>query len=64
VAARGGQESPVVRDDQASFLVVPQEMLEQDLRPQVEEVGRLVEQEQVRFVQQECRDLDARLPAA
>ena len=39
-------------------------MLEQNLRAQVEEVRRLVEQQQVRLVQQQGRQLDARLPAA
>ena len=64
VAARRAQERPVVRDDQAGLGKVPQKMLEQDLRAQVEEVRRLVEQQQVRFVQQQGRQLDARLPAA
>jgi hypothetical protein len=45
-------------------LIIPQEVLEQDLRSQVEEVGRLVEQQQVRLVQQESGKFDARLPAA
>ena len=43
---------------------MPQEVLQQDLRAQVEEVGRLVEQQQVRLVEQQGGELHARLPAA
>src|SRR5262245_8006615 len=43
---------------------MPQKMLEQNLRSQVEKVGRLVEQEQVGLMQQQRRQLDPRLPAA
>ncbi len=39
-------------------------MLQQNLRAQVEEVRRLVEQQQIRLVQQQGRQLHARLPAA
>ena len=41
-----------------------QEVLQQNLRAQVEKVRRLVEQQQVRLVQQQGRQLHARLPAA
>ena len=41
-----------------------QEMLQQHLRAQVEKVGRLVEDQQVRIVQQQGGQLGARLPAA
>ena len=64
VVAGGAEKRPVVRDDQAGRPVASQEMLEQNLRAQVEEVRRLVEQQQVRLVQQQGRQLDARLPAA
>ena len=39
-------------------------MFEQDLRTQVEKVSRFVEQQQVRFMEQQGRELHARLPAA
>ena len=58
------EEGPVVRDDQAGLAVVAQEVLEQDLGAQVEEVRRLVEQEQVRLVEEQGGELDAGLPAA
>ncbi len=58
------EKRPIVRDDQAGLLVVPQKVLEQNLRAQVEEVRRFVEQQQVRLVQQQRRQLHARLPAA
>src|ERR1022692_3913220 len=37
-------------------------MLEQDLRTQVEKVGRFVEQQQVRRMQQQSRELHSGLP--
>ena len=52
VAAGGAQKGPVVRDDQAGLLIVAQKMFQQNLRPQVEKVRRLVEQQQIRLVQQ------------
>src|SRR5205823_1382370 len=55
VAARCAEEGPIVRDDQAGLFVVPQEVFEQDLGAQVEEVGRLVEQQQIRLVEKEGR---------
>ena len=64
LAARGAQEGPIVRDDQAGLAKLAQKVLEQNLRAQVEKVRRLVEQQQVRLVQQQRRQLDARLPAA
>ena len=64
VVAGGAEKRPIVRDDQARRPMVLQEMLQQDLRAQIEEVRRLVEQQQVRLVQQQGRQLDARLPAA
>ena len=58
------QKCPVVGDDQAGFPVVTQEMLQQNLGAQVEEVRRFVEQQQVWFVQQQCGQFDASLPAS
>jgi hypothetical protein len=64
VRAGALQKFAVVRDDEAAAVEVPQEVLEEHLRAQVEEVGRLVEDEHVRVVQQEGGELGARLPAA
>ena len=64
VVASGAQKRAIVRDDQASLVKVPEEVLEQDLGAQVEKVGRFVEQQQVRRVKQQRRQLDPRLPAA
>ena len=64
LVAGGGEEGPVVGNDQAGFLVAPEEVLEEDLRPQVEEVGRFVEEEERRLVEEQRGELDARLPAA
>ena len=61
VAPRNARSCETIR--QAS-LIVAQKVLQQNLRAQVEEVRRLVEQQQVRLVQQQGRQLDARLPAA
>src|SRR5262249_38494810 len=58
VLAGGGEKSPVMRHDQGRGLVVLEEVLEEDLRAEVEEVRRLVEQEQVRLVEEERRQLD------
>ena len=52
-----------MRDDQASLLVVPQEVFEQNLGTQVEEVGRFVQQQQVRIMQQQRGQLHAGLPS-
>ena len=62
--ARGPEEGSIVRDDQAGLAIAPQEVLEENLRPQVEEVGRLVEEEQVGLVKQQGRELHPRLPTA
>ena len=43
---------------------VLQEVFEQHLRPQVEKVGRFVEDQQVRIVQQQGGQLGPRLPTA
>ncbi len=53
-----------MRDDEAAGVEVLQEMFEQHLRAQVEEVGRLVEDQHVRIVQQQGGELGPRLPAA
>jgi hypothetical protein len=44
--------------------VIAEKVFEQNLRAQVEKVRRFVEQQQVRFVQQQRRELHARLPTA
>ena len=62
--AGGCQKRPVVGDHQAGLAIAPEKMLQQDLRPQIEEVGRLVEQQEVWLMQQEGRQLHPRLPAA
>ena len=64
VRAGRPEKRPIVRDDQARLFIVPQKVLEQNLRAQVKEVRRLVEQEQVGLVQQQRRQLHARLPPA
>ena len=64
VVAGGPEEGPVVGDDQARGPVVGEEVFEENLRPQVEEVRRFVEQQQVRLVQQQGGELRPRLPAA
>ena len=50
--------------DQDAAVELAEELLEQHLRAQVEEVRRLVEDQQVGIVQQQGRELHARLPAA
>jgi hypothetical protein len=64
MSASGPQEGPIVRDDQAGLAVTPQEVFEQNLRAQIEKVGRLVQQQQVRLVQQQGSQFDPRLPAS
>ena len=64
LVAGGGEEGAVVGDDQARLTVAAEEVLEQDLSPQIEEVGRLVEEEQVGVVEEQGRELHPRLPAA
>ncbi len=63
VSAGGREESSIVRDDQTGLLEVAQKMLEQNLRPQVEKVGRFVQQQQIRVVQQQGRQFHPGLPA-
>jgi hypothetical protein len=64
VAAGIGQERAVMGDDQARLAEVAEKMLEQNLRAKIKKVGRLVQQQQVRLVQQQSRKLHASLPAA
>jgi len=64
MAARGAEKGPVVRHDQARRAVALQKMFQKNLGAQIEKVRRLVEQQKVRLVQQEGRQLHARLPAA
>ena len=53
-----------MRDDQTGFLVVAEEVLEQNLSTQVEEVCRFVQQQQIRIMQQQCRQFHTSLPSA
>ena len=53
-----------MRHDQAGFLIVPKKMFQQNLRPQIEKVRGLVEEQQVWLMEQQSGQLDARLPAA
>ena len=62
--AGGAEESPVVRHDQAALAVVAEKVLEQDLRPQVEKVGRLVQEQQRGLVEEQGGEFDAGLPAS
>jgi len=64
VAACRPQERPVVGNDQAGFLIVAEKMFQQNLRPQIEKVRRLVEEQQVWLVEQQSGELDACLPTA
>ena len=64
VVAGGREKCPIVRDDQAGLAMIAEEMLQQNLRAQVEKVRRLVEQQQVRLVQQQRGQFEACLPAA
>ena len=64
VVAGGAQKRPIVGDDQARRPMALQEVFQEDLRAQVEKVRRLVEQQEIRLVQQQGRQLHARLPAA
>ena len=63
VVTGGAEKRPVVGDDQTRRPMTLQEVFQEDLGAQVEEVRRLVEQQEVRLVQQQCRQLHARLPA-
>src|SRR4051794_13422120 len=64
MAAGCSQEGPVVRHDQTGFLIVAKKVFEQNLRPQIEKVRRLVKEQQIWLMKQERRELDARLPTA
>ena len=54
----------VVRNDQEAAVEVAEKPFEQHLRAQVEEVRRLVEDQQVRIVEQQGGEFGARLPTA
>ena len=62
--AGGPEKGPVMRHDQAALAVVTEKVFEQDLRPQVEDVGRFVEQQQRGLVEEQGGELDAGLPAS
>ena len=64
VVAGGAEKRPIVGDDQTRRPMALQEVFQENLGAQVEEVRRLVEQQEVRLVQQQRRQLHARLPAA
>ncbi len=64
VGAGRAQEGPIVRHDQAGLLIMPQKVFQQNLRAKIEKVRRFVQQQQVRLVQQQRRQLHPRLPAA
>ena len=64
VVAGGAEKRPIVGDDQARRPMALQEVLQENLGAQVEKVRRLVEQQEIRLVQQQGRQLHARLPAA
>jgi hypothetical protein len=63
VVTRGGKKRPIVGDDQTRRPMTSKEVFQENLGAQVEEVRRLVEQEEVRLVQQKSSQLEARLPA-
>ena len=63
VLASFGQERSVVRDHQTGLLEILQEVFEQNLSSQIQEVGRFVQQQQVRLVQQQRCQLHTRLPS-
>ena len=44
--------------------MISEKMLEQNLRSQIEKVGRLVENQQIRIMEQQRRQLGPCLPAA
>ena len=64
VRTRRFQKRPVVRHDQTRFAKPAEEMFEQDLSSHIEEIRRLVQQQQVRLVQQQRRQLNTCLPTS
>jgi hypothetical protein len=42
---------------------IPEKVFQQNLRPQVEKVGRFVQHQQIGILEQQCRQLDPGLPA-
>ena len=63
LVAGGPEERPIVGDHETGLAVASEKMLEEDLGPQVEKVGGLVEQQKVGLVEQQSRELDPGLPA-
>ena len=61
VSRRNFRSCETTRQRAAELLEKP---FQQDLRPQVEEIRRLVQEEQIGIVQEQRRELDPRLPAA
>ena len=64
VRAGSLEERAIVRHDEDAALEAAQKFFEQQLRAQVEEVRRFVEDQQVRIVQQQRGELHAGLPTA
>src|SRR5205807_5265089 len=64
VVTGGAEKRPIVRDNQARGPMTLQEVFQENLGSQVEKVRRLVEQQEIRLVQQQRRQLHARLPTA
>src|SRR6185312_16300914 len=64
VAARGPKKGSIVGDDQTGRAMTLQKVFQENLCSQIEKVRRLVEQQQIRLVQQQRRQLHARLPAS
>src|ERR1019366_4534573 len=60
----GVEEALVVRDDERAALVAAQELLEPANRQDVEVVGGLVEEEDVRAAEEHLREEDAKFEAA
>ena len=60
----GVEEEAVVRDEDDRVRVGDEVLLEPVARVEIEVVGRLVEQQQVRLAEQQLRERDAHLPAA
>ena len=58
------EEEAVVRDEDHRVRIGVQVLLEPVARFEIEMVGRLVEQQQIRLAEQQLRERDAHLPAA
>src|SRR5262249_35130069 len=63
VVASGAEKRPIMGDDKTRRSMTLQEVFQENLGAQIEEVRRLVEQQEIRLVQQPPRPLHAPLPA-